>query len=247
MRSLLRLVYGSYVWLVFLVLAHGTLLVALFAPGVDRSRRIARGGARLFLALAGLRPRVVGLERLPAGASVVVANHASYLDGIVMQAVLPPRFAFVIKREMVRVPLASVLLRKIGSEFVERFDHQKSALDARRVLKTAAGGQALGFFPEGTFVARPGLGHFHVGAFKAAVRAGLPVVPTVIRGTRAVLPAGRFLAAPGRIEVELMPPLPPPAPDQPDGVARLRTAARSAILSRLGEPDLDAAKAADAA
>jgi len=64
--------------------------------------------------------------------------NASYIDAIAIVAALPPEFAFVIKKEMVRVPLAGLLLRRLGSQFVERFDRHKGATDARRVLKLAA-------------------------------------------------------------------------------------------------------------
>ncbi len=74
---------------------------------------------------------VKNLERIPAGQCVVVANHASYLDGVVMTAALPPRFGFVIKREMESVPLAGALLRRLGSEFVERFNRHRGGADAR--------------------------------------------------------------------------------------------------------------------
>ena len=94
----------------------------------------------------------------PPGQCVVVANHASYLDGVVMAAALPPRFGFVIKREMNDVPVAGLLLRRIGSEFVDRFNRHKGGTDARRVLRTAASGHSLVFFPEGTFTPEVGLG-----------------------------------------------------------------------------------------
>jgi 1-acyl-sn-glycerol-3-phosphate acyltransferase len=239
MRGLFHRVYGVWVWTVFLPCAVGTLGLTLAAPNVSLRRRIARRGARLFFAAGGLSLSVRGTERLPDGPCVVVANHASYLDGVAMQAALPPRFAFVIKKEMVRVPLASLLLRRLGSEFVDRFDPRAGAADARRVLRSAGTGQAIGFFPEGTFTPVPGLGRFHAGAFVTATRAGLPVVPAVIRGTRAILPAERALPRPGRIEIELLDPVVPPGPGEPDRVKRLMREARLAILARLDEPDLD--------
>ena len=133
---------------------------------------------------------VEGLERLPQGPCVVVANHASYIDGIVAAAALPPDFAFVIKKEMVRVPLASMLLRRLGSAFVERFDRHKGGSDARRVWKLAATGQSLVFFPEGTFDGTRQIGRFLGGAFATAERSNMPVVAMAIHGTRDVLPPG---------------------------------------------------------
>jgi 1-acyl-sn-glycerol-3-phosphate acyltransferase len=102
-----------------------------------------------FFLLAGMPLRLRGMENLPAGQCVVVANHASYLDGVVMTAALPPRFGFVIKREMNDVPVAGLLLRRIGSEFVERFNRHKGGTDARRVLRTAASGSLAGVFSGG--------------------------------------------------------------------------------------------------
>jgi 1-acyl-sn-glycerol-3-phosphate acyltransferase len=238
LKPLFRPVYGSWCWLVFVVVALLALLLALPTPGLARRRSIARHAARAVLLFAGIRLSVSGLERLPAGACVLVANHASYLDGVLLQGALPPRFAFVIKREMAGVPLASLLLRRLGSEFVERFDRHKGGVDARRVLRRAAAGQSLAFFPEGTFIAEPGLGRFHAGAFVAAQRSQVPLVPAVIRGARAVLPLGAALPRRGPVEVEILAPIEAPATELRDGAAQLRSAARHAILARLGEPDL---------
>ena len=94
---------------------------------------------------------------------------------------------------MTRVPLAHFLLRRLGSEFVERKDARQTVADARRLLQTARRSESLAFFPEGTFTSEPGLRRFHNGAFAAAVRAQMPVVPIVIRGSRHMLPASRVM------------------------------------------------------
>jgi len=154
--------------------------------------------------LAGLRLTVKSAEKVPPGQCVIVANHASYLDGVVFTAVLPPRFGFIIKREMDRVPLAGLLLRRLGSLFVERANRQRGANDARRVLRTALNGSSLVFFPEGTFSPAPGLLKFHVGAFTTAVRVGCPIIPAVIRGTRKVFPLGLFSRDVRTFEVEFL-------------------------------------------
>jgi len=235
----LRFVYGLYAGALFLVVALVALLGVLLLPTLGARRGTARIAARTFFLFAGMPLRVRGLEHVPAGQCVVVANHASYLDGVVMTAALPPRFGFVIKREMNAVPVAGLLLRRIGSEFVERFDRHKGGTDARRVLRTAANGHSLVFFPEGTFTEEVGLGKFHTGAFAIAARAGCPVVPAVILGTRRNMPSTRLFPRPGAIEVRHGAPIVAAAarPGEDPALA-LRDRSRAAILAELGEPDL---------
>jgi 1-acyl-sn-glycerol-3-phosphate acyltransferase len=231
----LRLVYGLYAVALFLAVAIVALLCMLLLPTLRLRRAAARTAARSFFFGAGMPLRVRGTENLPAGQCVVVANHASYLDGVVMCAALPPRFGFVIKREMNDVP------RRIGSEFVERFNRHKGATDARRVIRTAASGHSLVFFPEGTFTSEVGLGKFHTGAFAIAARAACAVVPAVILGTRRNMPATRILPRPGPLEVRYGAPIVPAAPvADEDPALVLRDRARASILAELGEPDLAA-------
>jgi 1-acyl-sn-glycerol-3-phosphate acyltransferase len=241
-RSLLllpvRTAYALWAWLAFLTVGSSALLLLLVLPGLDRRRAAARAAARTLLRLIGLPLAVRFPERLPDGQCVVVCNHASYLDGIVLMAALPPRFAFVIKREMAGVPFAGALLKRIGSEFVERFDRQRGASDARRVLRNASQGQSLVFFPEGTFTRKPGLLKFHTGAFATAIRAGCPVVPAVLRGTRRALPPSGALPRPGALQMELLTPLAPVLAEAEHAAPELRDRARAAILAALGEPDL---------
>jgi 1-acyl-sn-glycerol-3-phosphate acyltransferase len=236
-RAVLQGLYALWALLAFLAAGLAALVLLLLLPRLGARRQAARACARAFLRLAGMPLSVRYAERLPPGQCVVVCNHASYLDGIVLTAALPARFGFVIKREMAAVPLAGALLGRLGSQFVERVDRTRSASDARRVLRNALHGNSLVFFPEGTFTRVPGLLKFHTGAFVAAARAGCPVVPAVVRGTRRALPPSGGLPAPGGIELELLAPLAPPAAaDQ--AVPQLREAARAAILAALGEPDL---------
>jgi 1-acyl-sn-glycerol-3-phosphate acyltransferase len=231
-----RTAYGACALAIFCLLFVIATVLAVVVPSLDWRRRITHRLAAVALRVLGLQVRVTGAERLPPGACVVVANHASYLDGIVMKAVLPPRFSFVIKREAASLPLAGFLLRRIGSEFVDRHDEGGRRRDALRVLRVAEAGRALVFFPEGTFDEIPGLKRFHIGAFAAAMRGDLPVVPVVIRGARRAMPSGALLVRPGRIEVEILEPVAVPASGH--AAELLRNEARRRIVARLDEPDL---------
>ena len=222
-----HLPYVAYCLVTFTVLGLTTLAINLFLPGLRQRRVVAGTTGRAFLRLAGIPFTVQGLDRLPKTPCVVVANHASYIDALAIVAALPPDFAFVIKKEMVRVPLAGLLLRRLGSQFVERFDRHKGASDARRVLKLAGTGQSLMFFPEGTFDETRQIGRFLGGAFTIAGRAQMPVVAVAIHGTRAVMPPGSGWIRRRPIRVEVLAVL-------PADEARLK--ARELIAAAVGDP-----------
>jgi 1-acyl-sn-glycerol-3-phosphate acyltransferase len=219
--------YAAYCLVLFLGMAMMVLAINMFLPGLRTRRRVAGVFSRGFLRAAGIPFRVEGIERLPRDPCVVVANHGSYIDGVVAAAALPPEFAFVIKKEMVRVPLASLFLRRLGSAFVERFDRHKGGSDARRVWKLAATGQSLVFFPEGTFDSTRQVGRFLGGAFATAERSQMRIVAVAIHGTRAVLPNGSILIRRKPIRFEILTVL------DPEG-ARQRS--RELIAEAVGEP-----------
>ena len=219
--------YSVYCVVLFSALSLCTLAVNLFVPSLKGRRRVAGAFSRWFFGAAAIPFEVEGLDRLPSARCVVVDNHASYIDGIVAAAALPPDFAFVIKREMVRVPVASLLLRRLGSAFVERFDRHKGGSDTRRVWKLAAAGQSLVFFPEGTFGGIREVGRFLNGAFVTAERSSMPIVPVAIHGTREVLPSGSIMVRRKPIRFEVLGVLEP---------EEARQRSREMIAAAVGEP-----------
>ncbi len=235
--KVLNVLWGIYAWLAFILCVSVAILGALLLPGKNRRRRWTSAAGRAIFRLAGVKATVRGSNLIPERQCIVVANHASYIDGVILNAYLPPRFSFVIKGEMGKIPVAGFLLRRIGSQFVERFDTSGSARDARRLLKVAESGESLAFFPEGTFQAVPGLGRFRAGAFAAAINSELPVVPVVISGSRALLPAATILPRHGHLVIEMLAPIEPdnPAVASSGDLAEL---ARQRILTVLDEPDL---------
>ena len=229
--------WGAWAWGVFasLVAVFWPLIVLL--PGLQRRRVAARHGARLCLRLCGLAPRVAGLEHLPAaGPLVLVANHASYLDGLLLVAALPPRFTYVVKEELLGSRFAAPPLRGLGALFVARADAARGIEDTQAMEAHLRQGGALAFFAEGTFRAGPGLLPFRLGAFQVAARAGAPVLPVTLAGTRRLLPGEGKWPRFARLTVDIDAPLLPSGADWEAALA-LRDAARAVIRARLGEPD----------
>ena len=229
--------FGIYAWLAFVLCVLSGILFALLLPGLERRRRWVTASARATFRLTGVPVQVRGLEKLPTGHCVVVANHASYIDGVVLFGYLPPRFGFVIKGELQNFPAVHFLLRRIGARFVERFNTSGSARDARQLLRAASSGESLAFFPEGTFLPHPGLDEFRAGAFAAAIKGGMPVVPAVISGSRQVMPGGHILPRHGHLRIDVLNPIEPGDPAYGDS-SDLAELSRQRILEVLDEPDL---------
>ncbi len=229
-----RVAYGAYAWVSLLLCSSVLALVLAVLPGLERRRRAARRAARLFFRSIGSPVSVSGAPP-PHEACVVVANHSSYLDGLILTAALPPRFTFLIKNEMTRVPLAGFILKRLGSKFVDRADAKNRSRTARDLVASAGNGDALALFPEGTFDANPGLKPFRPGAFGAAWRGGVPIVPVVVKGARNKLPSGALLPRPGPLDVRICLSL---ASDRFHSAKDLMHATRAAMLEHLDEPDL---------
>lgn len=236
-RGLLERLYAGYAWTMFGLLAPGVWLGIMTLPKPAWRWALGRAATRLLARLTGTLLTVRGLEYLPKGPWVLVANHSSYLDAYVLMAVIPHPFHYVAKRELLDNRWLGKPLERIGTLFVERFDVQRGVDEARQIAEAARAGQSLGFFPEGTFARMPGLLPFRMGAFLTAAQAGAPIVPVTIRGTRSILRAGSWFPRRGRLEVIVEPPLSPGGADWAAAV-RLRDGARAAILRHCGEPDL---------
>src|SRR4249919_2911493 len=101
---LVRTIYGAYAWLTLLVIVVPTCLLLALAPRLLQRRLIAQQGARLFFRAIGSPVRVEGAAIETHYPCVVVANHSSYLDGIILTAALPAGFTYLIKRQMASVP-----------------------------------------------------------------------------------------------------------------------------------------------
>ena len=209
-RRVAQRVYGGY------CIAVGVLLFSLLAPLVMAAPRLAWRRRLAQLALKALFAswfmpwRVTGLEHFPRTPCVVVSNHTSYLDGMVLQMLLPPRVSFAIMEEVRGLPPAHWLLERLGSTFISRNSARKAAQQTRHMLRKLYEGNSIGIFAEGRMARqRPGeLQPFRRGAFMLATHGGgVPVAPVLIRGPERILPAGAQWLRPGRVRIRVLPPL----------------------------------------
>jgi 1-acyl-sn-glycerol-3-phosphate acyltransferase len=239
LRVLADALFGLRAQLLFWLMAPLAWLVAVVLPTPTLVWRFCHRAARALLRLAGVKLDVTGLDHLPGdGRCVLVSNHESYLDGLVLVAALEQPHTFVAKRELEGQFVAGRFLKSLGAAFVERFDRRRSVADAEQMTSRVQGGAPLLVFPEGTFVAAPGTLPFRLGAFLAAAHAGVPVIPVSLGGTRQLLGDGRWWPRPADLTVHVGAALTEPASSDPFAAAvRLRDRARRVIIRGLSDSD----------
>jgi 1-acyl-sn-glycerol-3-phosphate acyltransferase len=236
-RRIGNTLYAAWFYLVFAVGFLFAWIAAMALPTLSARWAALRALARTSLSLTGIKVNASGMENIPHGNAVILFNHTSYMDAVIIAAVLPGEPAFVAKKEFEANFFTRTLMRRVGVAFVERFDAAASLADAETVTSMAKEGRLFVFFPEGTFTRRAGLLGFYMGAFKVAAEANLPVVPGVLRGVRTLLRGDQWFPRHTAIDVVIEPPIQPTGTDF-TAMLSLRDAARVAMLKQVGEPDL---------
>lgn len=237
-KQIPELLYAGYGWGLFYMLAVPVWLLVVLLPKLEWRWIVVRKATRLLVRLSGTPLVVNYLADLPEDRPLVlVSNHMSYLDAIVLIAAIPLNISFVAKMELKERFVAHWFLSRMDVEFVERFDVEQGALGTRRITRKGTQGTSLFFFAEGTFQRIPGLLPFRMGAFVSAVQSGLPVVPVIIRGTRHMLPSGSWFPRRRVVTVTISEPIQAKGSDWADAV-KLRDAVRNEILRHCGEANL---------
>ena len=234
-----ELAYGAFAAGTFTSMVAAAIVASPLMTDGAPMRRVSAKVASAALRTIGLRPKVLGASNLPEGPCVYVANHASYLDAIVLLTALHPDTRFVIKGEFERVPVLGRLMRRCDHVLIDRQSAEKSLAGLGELAVRLQRGESLVIFPEGTFTHEAGLRPFKLGAFRLAAEAGVPIVPIILRGTRTALRDGARLPSHTAIEIEILRPLAPEGTALAD-IVRLRDQAADAIAARLGEPRLHA-------
>lgn len=184
-------------------------IIALFETSGRRQIAVARAWARCLLRVSGVKVKVEGLEKIAAERNYVfVSNHLSYMDTPVLLANIP-EFRFLAKTGLFKIPLLGTHLATAGHIPVPRGD----ARAAVKTMTTAAQairerGISLLIFPEGGRSHTGELASFQEGAAYIAIRAGVPLVPVALQGTREVLPFGSGQVRSGSVTMRIGDPIP---------------------------------------
>jgi len=175
--------------------------------------------------------RVEGAWPAQAGPFVVVANHQSLLD-IVLLARLPREMKWVIKEELVRLPWIGWMLRLTGDIAVRRGDPESGGEAVTRAEAYLRRGMNVMIFPEGTRSRDARLLPFKKGAFRLAIETGVAVLPVVVSGTAEGFQKGGTTVGPCDAVARILPPVPTQGLT-PAEAGALRDRVRAAFVAAL--------------
>ncbi|MBJ6752278.1 lysophospholipid acyltransferase family protein [Geomonas anaerohicana] len=181
-------------------------LAAVFGGLFDASGRAGHAVARVWgigsLWAAQIRLQVEGLEQVPTeGPVIYMGNHQGNFDILALSRAIPRLFSWVAKEELFRVPVFGAAMRRAGYIPLDRSDGRKALRSMNQAAQRIAAGASVVIFPEGTRTKDGALLPFKRGAFMLAARAGVPIVPFTINGSRAINPRNRIELRPGTIRI----------------------------------------------
>jgi 1-acyl-sn-glycerol-3-phosphate acyltransferase len=214
MRKLLFWPYQLYVWLIFfplvliltVVFSSLTIIFSMLVDSNFASRVFAVTWAKWLAWLTPISMTVLGAENASRGRSyVVVSNHQSMYDILVIYGWLELDLNWVMKQELRKMPAIGIGCEKAGHIFVDRKNPKRARQALEEALQRLGNGIGILFFAEGTRSMDGRLLPFKKGAFRTAIEQQLPLLPVTVVGTTDILPNRTLSLFPGRARLVIHP------------------------------------------
>jgi 1-acyl-sn-glycerol-3-phosphate acyltransferase len=164
-------------------------------------------GVMFFVRAVGVRVRVLGLERIPAGVCLFVANHTSSADAPAVVGAIPRRVALILKESLFKFPIVGQAFSSAHFVPVNRRAHDSALASVEKATEILRAGQSFLIYPEGTRSLDGRLQRFKKGAVVMAINAGVPIVPMVCSGAHRIMEKRSLVIHPGEIVVEFLDPI----------------------------------------
>lgn len=201
---------GITIWIVFTTLVCGTLVIVLsfFVRSGNPLHKIGRFWGKSILVGSRVKVSVKGLSNIDLSAPYIyMANHQSNFDIPVLLGHLAVQFRWLAKVELFKIPIFGRAMRKVGYISIDRYDRESAFKSLDVAANKIKNGVSVLIFPEGTRSRDGKIRPFKKGGFVLAIDSGVPIVPVVITGTRAIMPQGKFRIYPGHVSMVIQKPI----------------------------------------
>jgi 1-acyl-sn-glycerol-3-phosphate acyltransferase len=198
---------GVFLSLYILLVGPPLLVYTLITKNPDPVYWAGVKGVLFFVRAVGVRIRVRGLERIPRGVCLFVANHTSSADAPAVVGAIPRRIAILLKESLFKWPIAGQAFTLAHFIPVNRGTRDSAITSVEKATEALKAGQSFLIYPEGTRSPNGRLQDFKKGAVVMAITAGVPIVPMVCSGAHRVMEKRSLVIHPGEILVEFLQPI----------------------------------------
>ncbi len=161
-------------------------------------------GVMFFVRAVGVKVRVRGMEWIPPGVCLFVANHTSSVDAPAVVGAIPRRIAVLLKQSLFKWPIVGQAFRSAHFIPVNRSAHESAVASVEKATEAMRAGQSFLIYPEGTRSPDGRLQRFKKGAVVMAIRAGVPIVPIACSGAQKIMEKRSMVIRPGEVLVEFL-------------------------------------------
>jgi 1-acyl-sn-glycerol-3-phosphate acyltransferase len=204
LRTLFIVVFLS---LYILIVGPPLLVYAWITRNSDPVYWAGLKGVMFFVRAVGVKVRVSGLERIPTGVCLFVANHTSSADAPAVVGAIPRRISVLLKESLFKWPIVGQAFACVKFIPVNRSAHDSAVASVEKATEALRAGQSFLVYPEGTRSPDGRLQPFKKGAAMMAIKAGVPIVPMVCAGAHRIMVKRSLVIQPGEVQVEFLEPI----------------------------------------
>jgi 1-acyl-sn-glycerol-3-phosphate acyltransferase len=198
---------GVFLTIYILLVGPPLLIYSLLTNHIDPLYWAGVRGVMFFVRAVGVKVRVEGIQRVPSGACLFVANHTSSADAPAVVGAIPRRIAILLKASLFKWPIVGQAFQLARFIPVDRKNRDSAITSVEKATEALRAGQSFVIYPEGTRSPDGRLQQFKKGAVVMAIKAGVPVVPMVCSGAHRVMEKHSLVIHPGEIVVEFLEPI----------------------------------------
>ncbi|AFM25395.1 lysophospholipid acyltransferase family protein [Desulfomonile tiedjei] len=236
--SLPRLAFAAATLFLATLILSPLVIIASLLFSEEPAFRLARLWATIVAKGMGITFSFHGTENITPGTSYIVTpNHQSNADILGLLSKLPVKFRWVIKKELLRVPLFGHALSRTGAIALDRSDRTQAVSKLQQGESKLKDGWSILIYPEGTRTSDGNIQSFKKGGFMMAVHTGIPILPVTCNGAFKILPKKTIWLRPGHISFTIGAPIPTAGLTEAD-VPDLMEKTSNAIMEHF-DPDYD--------